>query len=432
MTVPYPAAVPTPLRGWLAWATVALFYFYAFVQRTAPSAMIDPLMRDFAVGGAVLGNLLAFYFYAYAGLQLPVGALLDRYGPRRLITFAAALCTGGCALFALAEQLPLAYLGRFLVGVGAGVTFVGALLVATRWLPRERFALFTGLTQLAGALGAWAGQVPGAMLVEDIGWRGTMLVGASISLALVAAVWLLVRDWPPGAAPRGAAAQSWATIAAGLGVLLRRRVMWLAVLYGFCVTGPILAYGGLWGVAYMQQVHGMAREKAAFVMSMMIVGWAIGAPLCGWLQDKLPRRRPLMIGVTAVAALALGAAIYVPGLALPAQMALYVVAGFGATGVTLAFAYLREANAGNLTATAFGILNTGTVGGGAVMQPLVGLLLDLNWDGAMVSGARLYSASAYDTAFAILPCVYAVAAFAAWLLPEPGDAELGGRRDARP
>src|SRR5690606_4945702 len=84
-----------------AWLTGALFFFYAWVLRVAPSVMVEELMRDFAVGAAALGNLSAFYFYGYAGMQIPVGMMIDRFGPRRLMTIAAALCAGGCVVFAL-------------------------------------------------------------------------------------------------------------------------------------------------------------------------------------------------------------------------------------------------------------------------------------------------------------------------------------------
>src|SRR5439155_10942343 len=101
-----------PLLGWL---TGALFFFYAWVLRVAPSVMVEELMRDFAVGAAVLGNLSAAYFYGYAGMQIPVGVLLDRFGPRRLITIAALCCAAGSVLFATGTTLAVVTAGRFLI-----------------------------------------------------------------------------------------------------------------------------------------------------------------------------------------------------------------------------------------------------------------------------------------------------------------------------
>src|SRR4030081_241251 len=103
----------------LGWMTAALFFGYAWVLRVAPSVMVEELMRDFSVGAAVLGNLSAAYFYGYAGMQIPVGILLDRFGPRRLITIAALCCAGGCALFASGTTLGVVTAGRFLIGASA-------------------------------------------------------------------------------------------------------------------------------------------------------------------------------------------------------------------------------------------------------------------------------------------------------------------------
>src|SRR5215510_7456664 len=101
-----------PVLGWL---TAATFFFYAWVLRVAPSVMVEELMREFAVGAAVLGNLSAAYFYGYAGMQIPVGLLLDRFGPRRLILTATVVCAGGCVLFAVGTSLAAVTAGRFLV-----------------------------------------------------------------------------------------------------------------------------------------------------------------------------------------------------------------------------------------------------------------------------------------------------------------------------
>src|SRR5262245_27764965 len=119
-----------PLFGWL---TGALFFFYAWVLRVAPSVMVEELMRDFAVGAAVLGHLSAVYFYGYAGMQIPVGLLLDRFGPRRLITIAALSCAGGCVLFATGTTLAAVTTGRFVIGAAAAFSLVGSMAVAGQW-----------------------------------------------------------------------------------------------------------------------------------------------------------------------------------------------------------------------------------------------------------------------------------------------------------
>src|SRR3954464_5349888 len=122
----------TGCRALAAWVVASLFFLYAFVHRVSPSVMVDELMRDFAVGAAVLGNLSAFYFYTYASLQIPVGVLMDRIGPRRLTAAAAAVCAIGSFVFAMSDGVATASFGRALIGVGAGFSFVGTLTVATQ------------------------------------------------------------------------------------------------------------------------------------------------------------------------------------------------------------------------------------------------------------------------------------------------------------
>ncbi|MEZ5857091.1 MAG: MFS transporter [Hyphomicrobiaceae bacterium] len=119
-----------PLLGWL---TGAVFFFYAWVLRVSPSVMIDELMREFAVGATAVGSLSAFYFYGYAGMQIPVGLLIDRFGPRRLMTVAGLVCGAASLLAALSPSIEGVYLGRFLIGASAAFSLVGAMAVAGQW-----------------------------------------------------------------------------------------------------------------------------------------------------------------------------------------------------------------------------------------------------------------------------------------------------------
>ncbi len=167
-------AVPRTVLLGFGWFLCAVFFLYAFVQRVAPSVMVDDLMRDFAVGGALLGNLSAYYYYAYAGSQIPVGVLMDRFGPRRLVTLAAALAGAGSLVFVLADGLWLASIGRLMIGFGCAFSFVGALNYAALWFPPNRFATLSGWAQMLGVLGGIIGQAPLGYLVETAGRQPTV------------------------------------------------------------------------------------------------------------------------------------------------------------------------------------------------------------------------------------------------------------------
>ncbi|WP_366555318.1 MFS transporter [Aquibaculum sediminis] len=401
---------------WLIWSLGALFFCYGFFQRMAPSVIIDPLMRDFAVGAAVLGNLSAIYFYAYAGLQIPVGLLADAWGPRRLLTAGALCCGAGSLLFALAPDLNIAYLGRLLVGVGAAASFVGTLKLATNWFPASRFAQLTGMTMAAGMLGGVGGQVPLAAAVEWFGWRSTLAAAAAGGLILAVLLWTIVRDRKPdapaprftgGAAPRG-----------GLRLVLRMPQQWLLAFLGGAMTAPMLAFAGLWGVAWLMQIHGMTRPEAASHTSLLLIGWAIGSPLAGALADRIGRRLPILRAGALIGLCCLMLLLYVPGLPSPIFLALFLIAGIGLSATAVTFAVAREITPTHAVGAAYGLLNGAVVGGGALFQPLLGLLLDLQWDGRMVEGAPIYSARAFDLAFLSLAVFLLLALLASLLLSE--------------
>lgn len=404
--------------AWVVWGIAAGFYGYAFFQRVLPSVMVDQLMAEFALGGALLGNLSAFYFYAYAGLQLPVGMLIDRFGPRVVLAVAAALCAGGSVLFSRADSIELAYLGRFLIGAGAAFTWVGALTLAARWFPARRFALLTGLTIVFGMLGAISGQGPAATLLGGVGWRAVLLGAGAVGLGFAALILLAVRNHPPksnGGKQSPPAAKS---IIAGLRVVVRNPQSWILAFCTGLISVPLLAFGALWGVPYMMQVYGVGRPEAAFSVSVMLVGMAIGGPAIGWISDRIGRRRrPLIIGIVLILT-TLMAMFFIPGLPLDAFRVLLFVNGLGSGCFVVCYAAVRETNSSETAGTALGLVNMFTIGSGAASQPIVGLLLDLGWDGRMQGGARFYSPETYQNAFLVLPICAGIALLLSFFVRE--------------
>ena len=409
---------PSRLLPLLGWLVGALFFFYAWILRVSPSVMVEDLMRDFAVGGAIVGNLSALYFYGYAGMQIPVGILLDRFGPRRLMTLAAGLVAVACLLFASSHGLASASLMRFLIGVGCAFSLVGAMAVAGQWFPRERFALLGGLAMMFGMAGGVFGQAPLRMAVDATGWRTTMASVAVIGFALMAAAWFFVRDRQRGSGGLG-------SVFAGLGRVASNRQTWLNAIAGLGATGPLLAFAGLWGVPYLQAVYDIDRVSAGTVTSVTFIGWGIGAPLVGWLSDRFRNRRTPLIAGLVLSASSLFAILYLPGIPLWAVGVLCFAVGFGGSAQIVSFALAREHNPAQLSGTAIGMVNALVTGAGALFQPMVGWLLDWNWDGVLVDGARVYTTGAYGVAFSVLMVGCVVGILCAIAVSESSDYERG-------
>lgn len=379
----------------LAWATGALFFFYAFVLRVAPSVMVEEMMRDFAVGAAAIGNLSAFYFYSYSGLQIPIGMLIDRFGPRRLMTAAGLGCATGCVLLATASDFWTAAAGRFLIGAAAGFSFVGAMAVAGQWFQPHRFALLSGIAMGLGMAGGVFGQAPLRFLVEATDWRQSMLLLALGGVMIAAASWAFVRDRRRGTG-------GLAAVLGGLGRVLRQRQTWLIAVAGLGTTGPLLGFAGLWGVPHLVAAYGIERAHAASITSLLFVGWGVGAVFFGWFSDRIGRRKLPFIAGLAICAGSIAALVWLPDLPLAAVMALCVACGFGGSSQIVGFAAARESNDVALAGTAIGFVNGVVTGAGALYQPLLGWLLDLQWSGGMAAGARVYDAAAYRNALTVL------------------------------
>ncbi len=415
------------LMAWFVWSLSALAFFYAFFQRVAPSVMVSDLMAEFTIGAAVTGYLSALYFYPYVALQLPLGALIDRFGVRRILTPAVGLAAVGSYLVGSASNIEWAYAGRVLVGVGSAVGFLASFSLAANWFHPRKFAFLAGMVMLFGMSGGIIGQAPLAALIAEVGWRNAMFIAAGFAAALCLLILVFVREAPPGRPRKGAErAQSWPDILRTMKGALTRGEVWLIALVAMSMTGPLLAFGGLWGVPYLMAAYGLAKPVAAFYASFLLFGWAAGAPLAGWLSDRVGLRKLPMIVAAVVQAVLMAMVVFVPGLPLPLVVAMICAIGMTGGGMVITFAMAREVSPPSIHGTVSGVVNALTVGSGAVLQPVIGVLLDWQWDGMLLDGARVYTPDQFRVAFLALVAWTAVGIILALMTRETRCRQLVG------
>ena len=398
--------LPPPIKlAWTVWGLGALLYLFAFYQRVAPAVMTDQLMADFAIGGAALGNLSAFYFYAYVAMQIPTGVMADRYGPRRVLAGGAGIAAIGSLLFAFAPDFGWAGIGRLLVGASVAVAFVSTLKLASHWFPPQKYALASGMALFFGVVGGVMAGVPLRLLVENFGWRSVMGSAGFFALLLCVAIWLLVRDDP---AERGYASHHQGdsqphhgSILAGVTATLSYRNIWLLMLAPIGFSGAVLTFGGLWGVPWLKQVHGLEPKAAAAVTSVLLVAWALGGPLLGSWSQRMGRRKPLYV-ISGIVALLGWAGVIFLDVPLWLMIVLLAITGFASGNIIIGFAWAKESLPMRLMGTASGVVNMGPLLGGVFLQPGVGWMLDRGWGGAMENGVRLYDATTWQSGFTLL------------------------------
>lgn len=397
------------LKAACVWGLAAIFYFYELMLLVSPSVMHDDLMRTFHTTAEQLGNLAAFYYYAYAAMQIPVGLLMDRFGPRILLTFAALMCCLGSVVFGTAETLAIAGLGRFIMGIGGSFAVVGCLKLASLWFPVNRFALLTGLMVAVGMMGGVFGEGPVAKLVLVYGWRQTVLMGAGLGAVLSVLIWMVVSDLPCKIPYRGST-NHYSVIKSVL-MVMRSPQVWLASLFAGLMFVPTTGFGQLWGVPYFSERFDISKDMSGFLTSMIFFGWAVGGPFFGWMSDKIGRRKWPM-GISALGTVCVMVAILYLPVSIQQMHVLMFLLGALSSGFILAFSIVREINAPILTGTAIGFINTLNNASGALAQPIVGKILDNTWDGAyQTDGSPFYSIESYNTALMFLPLCLLVALF---------------------
>lgn len=389
------------LYGMLVCFVGAVFYCYEFILRIVPGALQTELSTALGhISATTFGQISALYYFAYSPMQMPVGMLMDRFGPRRLLTFACLCCTLGSWMFTLTWSMALVSAGRFLMGFGSSFAFVGVLSLALHWLPRRYFSLVAGLITTLGMLGLIYGEVKITEWSEIVGWDHVLLFIAVIGSALCILMFFVVRDGPEGYQPnRYPLPEFFRNV---LQVLMSHEV-WLIGIVGACLYTSLSVFGELWGKTYLEQAHHLSKVDAAKTISAVFLGWAIGAPVAGYISDTTGKRLMLLVtgAISSLACISL--VIYCPGLSYwSLNILLFLYGLFSATEI-IVFIMAKEYSGAKLSGTVFAATNMIVCLGGVVFQPLVGKLLDTFGDSGIVGGEHIYTVDDYQVALAILP-----------------------------
>ncbi|HEY7205970.1 MAG TPA: MFS transporter [Methylomirabilota bacterium] len=406
-------------RRWLMWGLPALVFLIAFLHRAAPGVIAKDLMQAFGMTGTELGLLSAMYFYSYAGFMVPGGVLIDSLGPRRIITAGGAVMgVGSVAMGLAAGPLPL-FTGRLLVGLGAAVTFTGALKIAASWFPPAQFGMMSALTATVGVLGALIGNAPLAALATRLSWRGALvLIGAATIVGALLCL-ALVRDRPAAARDSAGGGPSFREVMTGTLAVLRNRYTWPPFLCFFFLYAAMGNFF-LWSVPFLRDVYGLGSAPAALYASLPSMALLVSAPLTGYLSDRVLHRRKLPYTVLAIGQFVvwLGLLITLGTLPLPGVCLLFLLLGVAGGAFVLTWPLGAEVNPPALAGIAVAVTNLGGFVGAALTQGPVGAVLDARWTGAMLDGARVYPVAAYRGAFAVCALLVLAGAGISFLLEE--------------
>ncbi len=378
---------PTTINPWQRiFAPFAVGYFLSYLLRNANAVISPELTRDLGLSAADLGLLTSAYLLAFGVFQLPLGILLDRYGPRRVEATLLLFCAAGCALFASGIALPQLALGRALIGLGVSACLMASFKAFSLWFPVERQASLNAAIMAAGGLGALAASSPLGAVLPLLGWRGIFYALAALSLVVAT----LIFTTPDKSATT--AREDLRQQLAGLAAILTSRTFWRFAPQTTFIVGGFMALQGLWTVPWLMTVNGLTREAAAFHLLLMA-----GAQLTGFLTIAFFVRRLAQAGLPPARLLAFGMAgglLAMLGIVLDAAPSwlLWPALGLVFSVGNLAYALLTAQFPLTLAGRANTALNLGAFVGAFGIQWLFGIAVDAFQSGGLDAPAA-YRAS---------------------------------------
>lgn len=375
----------------------ALFILSMF-YRVANAVIAPNLIEEFHINAEELGILGGVIFYAFALVQIPLGPLLDRIGPRIIMTSFSLIGAAGVVTFALSRSFAMALIGRALMGVGTAAALMGSLKVFTLRLPPEKFASFAGLIISFGMLGGILAASPFAYFTSLIGWRTTFIVSAIVTVILSLLIFRTLGDEKEEEGRGGVAASSGQKI----NILETARFVfgsisfWQIAAAAFCRYGTFVSLQGLWLGLYLMDVEGYSPIRTGNVLTMLSFGMIAGSPCAGWLYDRVFHSKKSII--------LLGLILYCLSL-LPlvgifkikytfVYAIIYFVIGFFSGFGMLLYPHVKEIFPLNLSGTVMTWVNFFLIGGGAFFMQVMGRVIEL-----FPHSGRSYPPDAYYFSF---------------------------------
>ncbi|MCW2529299.1 MAG: Major facilitator superfamily permease [Pseudonocardiales bacterium] len=381
------------------WALAASIYLLAVFHRTSLGVAGLQASSRFHIGPSELSVFVLLQLGVYAGMQIPTGILVDRFGPRRLLITASLVMGGAQLLFAVAGNYPTALLARGLLGFGDALTFVSVLRFAAGQFSPARYPLVVSATAMLGTVGNVIATLPLSSVLRSVGWTPTFAVAGALSLVSGVGVYLMLPGGRPLVEQSGLESAPLPQTLRSVG----RRVQSAWTMPGtkagfwvhFTTMSTSLMFGVLWGVPFMVDGQGMSRSEAGAVLLANVVFGVMANLAIGYVTSRRPALRvPLAIAVSVltIAGWLLVLGCYSGPVPRPLLIGLIVFTSVGGPASAIGFSMARDYNAPALVGTATGVVNVGGFVAGTVASLLVGWTLD-------VVGAT--DRGAYRLAFAV-------------------------------
>jgi MFS family permease len=359
----------------VAWLLTAVYYFFQYALRSAPSVMMPELSKAFDLNVLGVAAIVGLFYYGYSPFSLVAGAAMDRLGPQRLLPLAAGVVGVGALLFATGIR-EVASIGRFMQGAGGVFALIGAIYIATKNFPASKAATLIGATQMFGMAGGSAGQfVVGPLIGQGLGWNVFWISMGVFGLLIGVCLFFLI---PKEERSRQSGSGFKSTMAAFATVFRNPQSILCGLIAGLLFV-PTTIFDMVWGVRYLQEAHGLDYGTAVMRSATVPFGWIIGCPLLGLISDRLGRRKPVIIVAAVLLFNCMAWILFGPANVFPPYV-LGLFTGIVSGAAMLPYTIIKEANPPQFGGTATGVVNFLNFTFSALLGPVFG------WSLQQVSG----------------------------------------------
>jgi sugar phosphate permease len=392
-------------KSWLIFGFATFAYIVAVLQRSSLGVAGVDATERFGISAAVLSTLAVVQLIVYAGLQIPVGIVLDRVGPRFLILLGAGLMVAGQATLALAPGIGIAILGRILVGAGDAMTFISVLRLLSNWFSGRTLPLASQLLGTVGALGQVLSAIPLSILLHSQGWTTAFLSASAVSFIALIGVLLVVQNGVPPATRSIVLPGAPSTVLSQLRENLSRPGTRLGFWSHFVTQSSGTVFSLLWGFPFLSIGLGYGAGVASILLTLIVASAAVFGPMLGIVSARFPMRRSnIVLGIVTAMGICWSLVLVWPGQPpVWTVVLLIVVIGIGGPGSLIGFDFARTFNPLRSLGSATGIVNVGGFLASFVMMFLIGTVLDALDSAAGGTGVpqELYALNSFRVAFLV-------------------------------
>jgi MFS family permease len=388
------------------WLVGVFFLLFQFFLQLSSGITIGAIMHEYQFSAFIAGLLSSSFYYVYTSMQIPVGLLFDRYTIRTLLSINAFLCTLGCFIFSMGNNLPTLFFGRLLIGFGSSFAFVGVARILRQQFPLKQYAFMIGLSETLGLTVTVFGIIGMGTFISSINWRDFIKLAGIIGLVITTLCWFLMpHDRPPTYNPKHYNNQ--------LLLMLKNKLVWMNGLFVGLEFSVITVFAALWAVPFTQLKLNCGIDTASLLTSMVFLGAGLSCPIYGWLSIRLSRRKPLIHTSCLSTAALLLCILYLPIHNTVLIGFLFFMIGLCCGAYMLAFTIASELTLPESLSACTGFTNTLGMLFAPLLQPLVGYLLDhfSNYSGQ-------FRLADYQTALLVVPVALIIASILSQGLPE--------------